>query len=145
VRGFAIEGTGTYGAGLTRHLQAADVFVIEATRPRRDKMAQRNDGKSDSIADSKNIQTAKIEIAAAEIPTYKLAGRAALYFAGWKAHYSLYPATPLVLETFGDELSAYQVKKGTIRFPLGEAVPSKLIERIAKLRGKELKKAKAPR
>lgn len=81
-----------------------------------------------------------------QIPTYKLAGRAALYFAGWKAHYSLYPATPLVLETFTDELSAYDVKKGTIRFPLGEAVPSKLIERIAKLRGKELKqRAKAPR
>lgn len=75
-----------------------------------------------------------------QIPTYKLDGRAALYFAGWKAHYSLYPATPLVLETFGDELSAYEVKKGTIRFPLADAVPSKLIERIAKLRGKELKK-----
>lgn len=80
------------------------------------------------------------------IPTYKLAGRAALYFAGWKAHYSLYPATPLVLETFGEELSEYEVKKGTIRFPLGQAVPSKLIERIAKLRGNELKKrAKAAR
>jgi len=75
-----------------------------------------------------------------QIPTYKLEGRAALYFAGWKAHYSLYPATPLVVEAFADELQAYEVKKGTIRFPLADAVPVKLIERIAKLRSKELRK-----
>lgn len=81
-----------------------------------------------------------------QIPTYKLAGTAALYFAGWKAHYSLYPATPLVLETFATELVSYEVKKGTIRFSLDEAVPVKLIERIAKLRGKELRtRAKARR
>lgn len=49
VRGFAVEGTGSYGAGLTRHLQAHGQFVLEATRPRRDRMAQRNDGKSDTI------------------------------------------------------------------------------------------------
>lgn len=49
LRGFAVEGTGSYGAGLTRHLQAHGQFVIEATRPRRDRMAQRNDGKSDTI------------------------------------------------------------------------------------------------
>lgn len=75
-----------------------------------------------------------------QIPTYKLEGRAALYFAGWKAHYSLYPATPLVVAAFADELQAYEVKKGTIRFPLADAVPVKLIERIAKLRSKELRK-----
>lgn len=74
-----------------------------------------------------------------QIPTYKVEGRAALYFAGWKAHYSVYPATPLVVRTFADELSAYEVKKGTIRFPLADAVPVKLIERIARLRAKELR------
>jgi uncharacterized protein YdhG (YjbR/CyaY superfamily) len=81
-----------------------------------------------------------------QIPAYKLGGRAALYFAGWKAHYSLYPATPLVLKTFAKELSVYDVKKGTIRFPLADAVPVKLIERIAKLRAKESRvRAKAAR
>ncbi|WUH98742.1 IS110 family transposase [Spirillospora sp. NBC_00431] len=49
LRGFAVEGTGSYGAGLTRHLQAHGQFVTEAARPRRDRMAQRNDGKSDTI------------------------------------------------------------------------------------------------
>ncbi|WP_425264146.1 IS110 family transposase [Streptomyces caeruleatus] len=47
VRGFALEGTGSYGASLTRHLLTAGEFVVEATRPRRDRQASRNDGKSD--------------------------------------------------------------------------------------------------
>jgi uncharacterized protein YdhG (YjbR/CyaY superfamily) len=72
-----------------------------------------------------------------QIPTYKLQGKPVLYFAGWKRHFSLYPATELVLTTFEQELSMYVVQKGTIRFPLTQTVPVKLIARIAKLRAKE--------
>jgi uncharacterized protein YdhG (YjbR/CyaY superfamily) len=32
-----------------------------------------------------------------QIPTYKLHGRAILYFAGWKQHYSLYPTSAQLL------------------------------------------------
>jgi transposase len=42
-----IEGTGTYGAGLTRHLVAAGVAVVEVERPQR--RLRRNRGKSDPI------------------------------------------------------------------------------------------------
>jgi uncharacterized protein YdhG (YjbR/CyaY superfamily) len=71
------------------------------------------------------------------MPTYKLKGSPVLYFAGWKRHYSLYPATDHVVEAFKDELAPYEVNKGTIRFPLTEPVPVKLIERIATFRSKE--------
>jgi uncharacterized protein YdhG (YjbR/CyaY superfamily) len=64
-----------------------------------------------------------------------------LYFAGWKQHYSLYPAGEHVVATFKDQLSSYEVTKGTIRFPLSEPVPVKLIERIAKFRAKEKDRA----
>jgi uncharacterized protein YdhG (YjbR/CyaY superfamily) len=73
-----------------------------------------------------------------QMPTYKLAGGPVIYFAGWKKHYSLYPASALVTETFGSELVAYEVVKGTIRLPLSEPVPVKLIAGIAKLRAKEV-------
>jgi uncharacterized protein YdhG (YjbR/CyaY superfamily) len=73
-----------------------------------------------------------------KIPTYKLRGRAVLYFAGWKSHYSLYPATSRVVAAFKDDLARYEVRTGTIRFPLSESVPVKLIERIAKFRAKEV-------
>ena len=42
-----IEGTGTYGAGLTRHLTRADVDVREVDRP--DRAARRLHGKSDPL------------------------------------------------------------------------------------------------
>jgi uncharacterized protein YdhG (YjbR/CyaY superfamily) len=73
-----------------------------------------------------------------QIPTYKLKGRAVIYFAGWKQHYSLYPATAQILATFKKELAPYKVNKGTIRFSLSEPVPTKLIQGIAKLRAKEV-------
>ena len=77
------------------------------------------------------------EVISYQIPAYKLNGAAVLYFAGWKQHYSLYPASDRLVKTFKDELAPYTVSKGTIRFPFSEPVPAKLIEGIAKFRAKE--------
>jgi uncharacterized protein YdhG (YjbR/CyaY superfamily) len=70
-----------------------------------------------------------------QIPVYKLGGELVIYAAGWKAHYSLYPATD-VAQAFAKELTRYEVSKGTIRFPLDEPVPVMLIRRIVKFRAK---------
>src|SRR6266849_3335398 len=58
------------------------------------------------------------------------------------------PATRRVIAAFKDDLASYEVNKGTIRFPLFQPVPVKLIERIAKFRAKEVaerEKAAAPK
>ena len=79
------------------------------------------------------------EIISYQIPAYKLNGRMVIYFAGWKEHYSLYPVTRRVVAAFESELAPYEVNnKGTIRFPLSEPVPARLIEAIAKFRGREV-------
>jgi uncharacterized protein YdhG (YjbR/CyaY superfamily) len=78
------------------------------------------------------------EVISYKIPAYKLPGGPVLYFAAWKQHYSLYPATGRLVAAFQDDLALYQVGKGTIRFPLSAPVPVKLIERIAKFRAKEV-------
>jgi uncharacterized protein YdhG (YjbR/CyaY superfamily) len=86
------------------------------------------------------------EVISYQIPAYRLHGAVVIYFAGWKQHYSLYPATGQLVEAFTSELASYELSKGTIRFPLSQPVPVKLIERIAKFRAKQvadLKKAKA--
>lgn len=77
------------------------------------------------------------EVISYNIPAYKAPGGMVIYFAGWKQHYSLYPVTSGMLAAFGAELNAYEVNKGTIRFPLSAPVPVKLIAGIAKLRAKE--------
>ena len=73
-----------------------------------------------------------------QMPAYTLHDQPVLYFAGWKQHYSLYPATDRIVAAFREELAPYEVKKGTIRFPLCEPVPVKLIGRIAKFRAQEI-------
>jgi uncharacterized protein YdhG (YjbR/CyaY superfamily) len=73
-----------------------------------------------------------------QIPTYKLAGATVIYFAGWKEHFSLYPATQTMLADLGDDLAPYKIAKGTIRFELLEPVPLQLINRIAKHRANEV-------
>jgi uncharacterized protein YdhG (YjbR/CyaY superfamily) len=77
------------------------------------------------------------ELISYQIPAYRLPGGPVLYFAGWKKHYSLYPATAALLDALARELEPYEVRKGTIRFPLSAPVPVKLIARIAKLRAQE--------
>jgi uncharacterized protein YdhG (YjbR/CyaY superfamily) len=74
-----------------------------------------------------------------QIPTYKLDGTMVLYFAGFQSHYSIYPATPHVTETLQRELAGHLHSKGTIRFALGDKIPTRLITRIARLRAEEAK------
>jgi uncharacterized protein YdhG (YjbR/CyaY superfamily) len=77
------------------------------------------------------------EVISYKIPAYRLHGGTVLYFAGWKQHYSLYPAGERMVAAFKDQLAAFKVSKGTIRFPLSQPVPVKLIEGIAKFRAEE--------
>ena len=73
-----------------------------------------------------------------QMPVYTLDGVPVLYFAGWKHHYSLYPASDALVAAFRDELARYQRTGGTIRFPLSEPVPVPLIERLARFRAEQL-------
>ena len=57
-----------------------------------------------------------------------------LYFAGFKEHYSLFAASGTFFAALENELSGYELRKGTVRFPLTKSVPVKLINRIAMLR-----------
>jgi uncharacterized protein YdhG (YjbR/CyaY superfamily) len=75
-----------------------------------------------------------------QIPAYALNGTTVLFFAGWKAHYSIYPASDALVAAFPRELGRYERSKGTIKFPLSEPVPVKLIERMAKFRADQLTK-----
>jgi uncharacterized protein YdhG (YjbR/CyaY superfamily) len=67
-----------------------------------------------------------------QIPAYRLDATPVVFFAGWKEHYSLYPASTPLVKAFSTELLPYSISKGTIRFPLSERVPVALIARLAK-------------
>jgi uncharacterized protein YdhG (YjbR/CyaY superfamily) len=84
------------------------------------------------------------EVISYQIPAYKMPGGTAIFFAGWKQHYSLYPASEALVAEFKKELAPYVLSKGTIRLPLHEKVPARLIERIAKFRAKEVAECVPP-
>ena len=77
------------------------------------------------------------EVISYNIPAYKLDGERVLFFAGFKQHYSIYPATRRLIEAFKEEPGPHEFKGSTIRFPLTEPVPVKFIQRVAKFRAKE--------
>jgi uncharacterized protein YdhG (YjbR/CyaY superfamily) len=71
------------------------------------------------------------------MPVYKMNGAAVIYFASWKKHYSIYPATRKLIDEFRDELAPYEVEKSTLKLTFTAPVPVKLIGRIARFRAKE--------
>ncbi|MBK6685665.1 MAG: DUF1801 domain-containing protein [Deltaproteobacteria bacterium] len=73
-----------------------------------------------------------------QMPTWKLNGTALLHLGGWKSHWSLYPASAAVIDAIGEPKGAFEVEKGTLRFPLKATVPVGLITKVAKARAAEL-------
>jgi transposase len=63
-----IEGTGSYGAALTKHLTASGVRVVEVNRPNR--AARRADGKSDQL-DAEQAARAVLAATATAVPKSK--------------------------------------------------------------------------
>ncbi len=77
-----------------------------------------------------------------QIAAFELNGRSLVYFAGWKKHISLYPI-PAGDEAFERQIEPYVDGKGTLKFPLDEPLPVKLIEKVVKLHmAANVKKAK---
>lgn len=70
------------------------------------------------------------------VPVLKRHGTYVVYFAGFKEHWSLYPASDRLTAAVA-AAAAFKVSKGTLRFPLDAPVPVKLVERVARFLAKE--------
>ena len=76
------------------------------------------------------------------IPTFKQEGNL-VHFAGYKNHIGFYPGSAGI-EAFEKELSAYNLSKGTVQFPLDKPLPLSLVNKIVKYRVKQnLERTKA--
>ena len=70
-----------------------------------------------------------------QIPTFKLKGNL-VHFGAFKNHIGFYPRISAI-EAFREELSDYEVTKGTVKFPLDRPIPFDLIKKMVKYRVKE--------
>jgi len=75
------------------------------------------------------------------MPAYKLNKKPLVYFAAFKNHIGFY-ATPTGHEAFADKLAPYKQGKGSVQFPLNQAIPYDLIEEIVAFRIQENLKSK---
>jgi uncharacterized protein YdhG (YjbR/CyaY superfamily) len=67
------------------------------------------------------------------IPTFKLNGKALVYFGAWKNHIGFYAGISAI-EAFKHELAPCKQAKGTIQFPLDKPIPRELVRKIVKFR-----------
>jgi uncharacterized protein YdhG (YjbR/CyaY superfamily) len=72
-----------------------------------------------------------------QMPAFKDHGRILVYYAAFKDHYSLFPASKAVIEAFAEELKPYSSGKGTIRFDADKPLPVGLVKKIVKARLEE--------
>ena len=73
------------------------------------------------------------------MPALRLDGKILVYYAGFRAHVSLFPMTDRIRRAFATELKTYRTSKGTIQFPVGKRLPVTLVKRLIKARIAELR------
>nr|WP_319266646.1 DUF1801 domain-containing protein [uncultured Draconibacterium sp.] len=75
------------------------------------------------------------------MPAYKLNKKPLVYFGGFEKHIGFY-ATPSGHEKFKNQLFTFKQGKGSVQFPINQALPLDLIAEIVKFRVEEIKRLK---
>ena len=71
------------------------------------------------------------------MPSYKLDGML-VHFGGYKTHIGFYPGNSAIA-AFQLQLSGYNYALGSVQFPLDQAIPVPLVQKMVKFRIKENK------
>jgi uncharacterized protein YdhG (YjbR/CyaY superfamily) len=72
-----------------------------------------------------------------QMPAFRDHGRILVYYAAFKDHCSLFPASMKVIADHEAELAGYDASKGTIRFHPAKPLPAALVTKIVKARIEE--------
>jgi uncharacterized protein YdhG (YjbR/CyaY superfamily) len=78
-----------------------------------------------------------------KMPAFRLNGRLLIWYAGYKGHCALYPASAMVMDALGEELAPFVTEKATIRFTAKKPLPADLLRRLVGVRVEETAAATA--
>jgi uncharacterized protein YdhG (YjbR/CyaY superfamily) len=83
-----------------------------------------------------------VECIAYDMPAYRLDGRFMVSFGAYRRHYSLFPASRVIIDALGEEVAPFVKGRGTFQFPADEPLPLDLISRIVRARLGEMAAAR---
>ena len=72
------------------------------------------------------------------IVAYKVGGKAVVWYAAYKGHYSMHPASEAMERELGDRLAPHRTGKGTLRFDPSQPVPRDLVRDVVRSRRSEV-------
>ncbi len=73
------------------------------------------------------------------IPAFRLNGRSLVFFGAWANHCAFYPGNSVTFKKFRNDLKAFHISKGTIRFSPEKPLPAALVKKLVKARMGEVK------
>jgi uncharacterized protein YdhG (YjbR/CyaY superfamily) len=101
-------------------------YIAAAPKPARSRLKEMR------AAIRSAVPTEAVEVISYRIPAFKTK-KVLVWYAGFSKHCSLFP-TASVIEEFRDELAEFTVSKGTVQFPIEQALPTALIKKMVKAR-----------
>ena len=72
------------------------------------------------------------------IPGFRFGGRALVWVAAWKHHYSMYPVNVDEVAALAKPGEVYEAEKGTLRFPSDAEIPYDLVARLVVARARAI-------
>ncbi len=75
-----------------------------------------------------------VEVISYGIPTFKLDGKALIWYAAWKSHCSIYPLTDAFAAAHPDVLKEHGGTKGSLHFTPANPLPEPLIAELVRER-----------
>ena len=86
----------------------------------------------------RRLDPAATETMSYQMPAFRHGKRILVYYAGFKDHCSLFPASVAAIEALGEMLAPYRTSKGTLRFDPATGFPADLLERLVSFRIAEI-------
>ncbi len=91
----------------------------------------------------KNIVPEAEEVMSYGMPAFKYKNRILIYFAAFKDHMSLFPASDQAIESIGEDLGKFRTSKGTFQFTTDKPIPEPLLKAFITFRMESIAKTKA--
>lgn len=115
-----------------------DAYIAALPEPKRGAMASLRATIRAAAPDADEVITYKM-------PGFKSGGQFLVSYDAFAKHYSLFPASQVIIDALGEEVAPHVKGRGTLQFPASAPLPLDLIRRIVEVRVGEVAASLASR